>query len=167
ARSIGAAIGRPLRLHRRTTGRAATAARVGELLADVGLPADFAGRYPPELSGGQRQRVSIARALAADPDVLLCDEVTSALDASTAEAIMDLLDRLRAERGLSVVHISHDLRLLGARTDTMLVLADGRVAHSGPTEGVLTDHTDADAGKAEPHDARLGRTATPHHAEPR
>ncbi|ANW19440.1 ABC transporter ATP-binding protein [Streptomyces clavuligerus] len=132
SRTLGAALGRPLRLHRRTPGRAESAARIRELLDGVGLPASYADRYPSELSGGQRQRASIARALAADPDVLLCDEVTSALDAATAEAIMDLLESLRAERGLSLVHISHDLPLLAARTDTVLVLADGRAVRTGP-----------------------------------
>ncbi|MFE9662657.1 ATP-binding cassette domain-containing protein [Streptomyces sp. NPDC005955] len=161
ARPLGSAIGRPLRLHRRTAGRAATADRVRELLADVGLPAAFTDRYPSELSGGQRQRASIARALAADPDVLLCDEVTSALDASTAEAIMDLLEGLRGERGLSIVHISHDLRLLATRTDTMLVLAEGRVIRSGPTGGSLTEPLDLRDAKGDSDRARPGRTVMP------
>ncbi|MGW1376044.1 ABC transporter ATP-binding protein [Streptomyces sp. NPDC002446] len=132
SRTVGATIGRPLRLHRRAT-RAQTPARVLHLLEQVGLPAHFAGRYPHELSGGQRQRVSIARALAADPDVLVCDEVTSALDARTATAIMDLLEDLRERRGLVLILISHDLHLIADRTDSLLVLSAGHAIESGPT----------------------------------
>jgi peptide/nickel transport system ATP-binding protein len=116
-------------------------ARVAELLEQVGLPAEFASRYPHELSGGQRQRVAIARALAADPDVLICDEVTSALDTATAESIMDLLVRLREERGTALVLISHDLPLIADRTDTVTVLDAGRSVESGPTATVFTAPT--------------------------
>jgi peptide/nickel transport system ATP-binding protein len=137
SRTIGDAIGRPLRLHRRTApGEAAD--RVADLLEQVGLPPAFADRYPHELSGGQRQRVAIARALAADPDVLICDEVTSALDSATAEAIMNLLTRLREERGTALVLISHDLPLVADRTDTVTVLDEGRVVEAGPTTEVFT-----------------------------
>ncbi|WP_368661576.1 ABC transporter ATP-binding protein [Streptomyces sp. NA04227] len=132
SRTAGAALRRPLLLHRRAT-RAEAPARVLELLDQVGLPAAVADRYPHELSGGQRQRVAIARALAADCDVLFCDEVTSALDADTAEAVMDLLSELRERRGLSLVLVSHDLRLVADRTDELVVLTEGRVAESGPT----------------------------------
>ncbi|WP_232543931.1 ABC transporter ATP-binding protein [Streptomyces buecherae] len=134
--TAGAAIARPLRLHHRTGGAEARA-RVAELLEQVALPADFADRYPHELSGGQRQRVSIARALAARPDVLVCDEVTSALDGETATAIMDLLVALRERHGLALALISHDLRLIGDRTDTVLVLDAGRAVEAGPTERVF------------------------------
>ncbi|OKI12722.1 ATP-binding cassette domain-containing protein [Streptomyces sp. CB03911] len=121
ARTVGATLTRPLRLHFGTP-RAGCAVRVAELLAAVGLPAEFAGRYPHELSGGQRQRVSIARALAAEPEVLLCDEVTSALDAVTAAGIMALLSALRDERGLALALISHDLPLVAEHADTVLTL---------------------------------------------
>ncbi|WP_434975979.1 ABC transporter ATP-binding protein [Streptomyces hydrogenans] len=132
SRTVGSAIRRPLTLHHRTP-RERRDERVLELLEQVGLPADFAARYPHELSGGQRQRASIARALAADPDILVCDEVTSALDADTADAVMNLLDELRAMRGLTLVLISHDLRLLENRTDTLLVLSEGHAVEQGPT----------------------------------
>ncbi|MFI8831750.1 Dyp-type peroxidase [Streptomyces afghaniensis] len=112
-------------------------ARVRELLEQVGLPATAADRYPHELSGGQRQRVAIARALAADPDVLFCDEVTSALDAETAVAVMDLLTELRDRRGLALVLVSHDLRLVADRTDELIVMSGGRVAEAGPTRRLL------------------------------
>jgi len=137
SRTIGATLRRPLLLHRRA-GRADVADRVLELLDQVGLPAAFADRYPHELSGGQRQRVAIARALAADPDVLICDEVTSALDADTTDAVMNLLSDLRARRGLSLVLVSHDLRLVADRTDTLLVMSAGHAIESGPTARLFT-----------------------------
>ncbi|MEU0403512.1 ATP-binding cassette domain-containing protein [Streptomyces sp. NPDC006197] len=137
SRTIGSAIRRPLALHDRTP-RAQRDERVLELLEQVGLTVDFASRYPHELSGGQRQRASIARALAAEPDILVCDEVTSALDAETAESVMDLLDELRTRRDLALVLISHDLRLVADRTDTLLVLSDGHVVEHGATPDLFS-----------------------------
>ncbi|TXS35327.1 ABC transporter ATP-binding protein, partial [Streptomyces sp. uw30] len=122
AHTIGATLTRPLKLHfDLPTDQCDT--RVAELLTAVGLPPDYAHRRPHELSGGQRQRVSIARALAADPDVLLCDEVTSALDSTTAVGIMNLLASLRAERGLAVVLVTHDHNLIAGHTDDIIDLA--------------------------------------------
>ncbi|MFE2106375.1 ABC transporter ATP-binding protein [Kitasatospora sp. NPDC059463] len=121
AHTVGATLARPLRLHFALPADRC-AARVAELLTAVGLTPDHAARYPHELSGGQRQRVSIARALAAEPDVLLCDEITSALDADTADGIMDLLRDIRDSRGLAVVLVSHDLPLVSAHADTVLPL---------------------------------------------
>ncbi|WP_067142449.1 ABC transporter ATP-binding protein [Microtetraspora malaysiensis] len=132
ARTVGATLARPLTLHG-VAPAGQVFARVAELLEAVDLPADFAGRYPHQLSGGQRQRVSIARALAVRPDVLLCDEVTSALDADTSASIMDLLSRLRGEHGVTLVLISHDLSVIAAHTDTTIVLERGRVIEHGPT----------------------------------
>ncbi|MFF7372117.1 ABC transporter ATP-binding protein [Streptomyces tricolor] len=163
SRTIGAALGRPLRLHRRCP-RSAVRHRVLDLLEQVGLPPAFADRYPHELSGGQRQRVAIARALAADPDVLICDEITSALDAGTGEAIMDLLTGLRERRGTTLILISHDLPLIADRTDTVLVLDAGRVVESGRTADVFAAPGHAatgallnPAGAAEFHDERADR----------
>jgi peptide/nickel transport system ATP-binding protein len=124
---IGTAIARPLLLHQRAT-KADAPRRVTELLAQVELPADFTERYPHELSGGQRQRVAIARAIAAEPDVLLCDEITSALDPQTTEAVMQLLTQLRTERGLGLLLISHDMPLVTAYTEAILMVQDGRLA---------------------------------------
>ncbi|MFJ6618108.1 ABC transporter ATP-binding protein [Kitasatospora sp. NPDC091335] len=121
AHTVGATLARPLKLHfARPADRCD--ARVAELLTAVGLTPGHADRRPHELSGGQRQRVSIARALAAEPDVLLCDEVTSALDADTADGIMELLRRLRTDQGLAVVLVSHDLPLVSAHADRLLAL---------------------------------------------
>ncbi|WP_128429310.1 ABC transporter ATP-binding protein [Streptomyces cyaneus] len=140
SRTVGAALRRPLLLHRRS-GRAEAPGRVLELLEQVGLPAAFADRYPHELSGGQRQRVSIARALAADPDVLICDEVTSALDADTAVAVMDVLTELRDRRDLSLILVSHDLHLVADRTDSVVVMSEGRIVDSGPTTQLFSSPT--------------------------
>ncbi|MCX5063600.1 ATP-binding cassette domain-containing protein [Streptomyces sp. NBC_00452] len=136
SRTVGAAVGRPMRLHRRCPA-GDIPVRVAELLEQVGLPPEFTDRYPHELSGGQRQRVAIARALAADPDVLICDEITSALDTATAESIMDLLGRLRERRGMALILISHDLPLIASRTDTVTVLEGGLAVESGRTADVF------------------------------
>ncbi|MFI6685899.1 ABC transporter ATP-binding protein [Streptomyces sp. NPDC050485] len=132
SRTIGAALARPLRRHTELT-RAQAADRITELLDQVGLPADFSHRYPRELSGGQRQRVSIARALTAGPDFLLCDEITSALDPDTAISIMELLQRLRAAHNMAIALVSHETHLVAAYTDTVHVLEAGRLAAHGPT----------------------------------
>ncbi|MFF3861335.1 ABC transporter ATP-binding protein [Streptomyces sp. NPDC002209] len=132
SRTVGDALTRPLRLHSGLS-RRQIAGRVGELLEQVELPADFAARRPGELSGGQRQRVSIARALATDPGYLLCDEITSALDPETAATVMDLLARLRTERGLTTVVVSHELHLIAAYTDTVHLLDAGRLTARGST----------------------------------
>ncbi|MFF2847220.1 ABC transporter ATP-binding protein [Streptomyces sp. NPDC058001] len=132
SRTVGAALTRPLRRHTTLT-KARTADRITELLDQVDLPADFIHRYPHELSGGQRQRVSIARALTATPDFLLCDEITSALDPDTAIAIMELLQRLRAEHDMAVTLVSHETHLVAAYTDTVHVLEAGRLVTHGPT----------------------------------
>ncbi|MFE3738548.1 ABC transporter ATP-binding protein [Streptomyces sp. NPDC059134] len=134
--TVGQQLSRPLRL-RADLPKSARPERVTELLAQVGLPADCAERYPGELSGGQRQRVSIARALAAGPDILLCDEVTSSLDADTAAGIMDLLTRLRAEHGMTLVVVSHEHHLVARYTDTVHLLEDGRITADGPTATIL------------------------------
>ncbi|MEU8764819.1 ATP-binding cassette domain-containing protein [Streptomyces sp. NPDC048659] len=135
-RTVAQQLTRPLVLHADLPKRA-RAGRVAELLDQVGLPADFADRYPGELSGGQRQRVSIARALACDPDVLLCDEVTSALDADTATGVMDLLTRLRDERGMTLVTVSHQQHLVARYADVVHVLDGGRITGSGPSDRLV------------------------------
>ncbi|MFE3629121.1 ABC transporter ATP-binding protein [Streptomyces goshikiensis] len=136
SRTVGAQLDRPLRLHT-ALGARARSVRTGELLQQVGLPADFTDRYPTELSGGQRQRVSIARALATGPDILLCDEITSALDPETATSVMDLLARLNGEQGMTLVLVSHELHLVTAYTDTVHLLDEGRLVAHGPTRELL------------------------------
>ena len=112
-------------------------ARVADALAKVGLPAALAGRPPGQLSGGQRQRVSIARALAAEPRLLLLDEPVSALDASNRNYILRLLAELRDNLGLPIVVISHDLSSLAGVADRVAVLYRGRIVEDGPVGEVF------------------------------
>jgi len=112
--------------------------RVAELLNMVELPAEFASRRPMALSGGQKQRVNLARALAAEPEVILCDEVTSALDTVVGAQIIDLLKRLQDDLGVTFVFISHDLSTVASFADRVVVLYAGRVAEQGPTAQVLS-----------------------------
>ncbi|MEF9908135.1 ABC transporter ATP-binding protein [Streptomyces sp. P9-A2] len=135
--TIGQQLARPLRLHADLP-KNARPDRVAELLTQVGLTTDHADRYPSELSGGQRQRVSIARALAADPDILLCDEITSALDGDTATGIMDLLTCLRTEHHMTLIVVSHEHHLVARYTDTVRLLDSGRITGIGPTARLLT-----------------------------
>ncbi|MGI5440683.1 ABC transporter ATP-binding protein [Streptomyces shenzhenensis] len=107
------------------------------LLGLVGLDPDVLARRPGELSGGQRQRVALARTLAARPSVLVCDEITSALDAETASGILELLDSLRRTLGLTVVMVTHDLAAAARHAQRVVVLAEGRVAEAGPVDQVL------------------------------
>lgn len=139
-RTVEQTLARPLRRITRVP-RPEIRTRVTALLAAVDLPADLADRRPHQLSGGQRQRVALARALAADPAVLICDEITTALDTDTAAAIMSLLDRLRADHGTAVILISHDMTLVRGHCTDLLVLDHGRIVESGTPETVLTTPT--------------------------
>lgn len=116
--------------------RTAIAERVAELIDRVGL-ADHRRKYPAQLSGGQKQRVGIARALATSPEVLLCDEVTSALDPETTRSILDLLSGLNRELGLTIVLITHEMDVIRRICDRVAVLEAGRVAEIGTTAEVL------------------------------
>ena len=130
-------LGRPLEFYLGLKG-AEKRARIGELLHIVELPAEFAGRYPEELSGGQKQRVNLARALAASPEVVLCDEVISALDTIVGANVIELLKRLRKQTGVSFVFISHDLSTIASFADQIVVLYAGRVVEQGRTDQVLS-----------------------------
>jgi peptide/nickel transport system ATP-binding protein len=113
------------------------AARVAGVLEDVSLSQDFLSRYPDQLSGGERQRVAIARALVAQPDLLICDEVTSSLDVSVQAIIVELLRRIQQERQLAMIFITHNLALVRSIAQSAVVLCDGAVAESGPVDQVL------------------------------
>lgn len=135
--AVGAALTRPLRgVGRRS---AADASREAvRLLGLVGLDADVLARRPGELSGGQRQRVALARTLAAGPRVLVCDEITSALDPETAGGVLDLLDSLRHTLGVTVVMVTHDLAAAAGHAQRVVVLDAGRVVESGAADRVLS-----------------------------
>jgi peptide/nickel transport system ATP-binding protein len=135
-RTIGDTVARPLRLffglrpdelHR----------RIAEHLEQVSLSAALADRYPDQLSGGERQRVAVARALAAQPDLLVCDEITSALDVSVQAAIMELLDGLRRSMQLSMLFVTHNLALIRSIADRVAVMSAGRIVELGATEAIF------------------------------
>lgn len=111
--------------------------RVRAVLDDVSLSSEFLNRYPDQLSGGERQRVAIARALVVEPDLLVCDEVTSALDVSVQAVIVELLRRLQTERHLSMVFITHNLALVRSIAQSVVVLSEGTVVEAGPVSDVL------------------------------
>lgn len=136
-RTVGQTIARQLQLFF-PQDRRKTAARVGECLERVSLAATAANRFPDQLSGGERQRVAIARALAAEPSLLVCDEVTSALDVSVQAAIVDLLAELRAQMGLSLLFITHNLALIRTIAERVVVMTEGRIVESGDIVEVFT-----------------------------
>ena len=129
--TVGQSIMEPLKVHTRMNAEQ-RAARVSEVLELVGLSADHAQRYPDEFSGGQRQRVAIARAITLDPDVLVCDEAVSALDVSTQNQVINLLEDLRARTGLAYLFISHDLGVVRHISDRVAVMYLGEIVEEGP-----------------------------------
>ena len=134
---IAEIVGRPARFYSGLRG-AALRRRVDELLELIELdPAEYRNRYPSELSGGQKQRIGIARALAAEPRFVICDEVTSALDQLVAEGILRLLGRLQDELDLAYMFITHDLATVRAIADEVVVMRDGRVVEQGPKDAVF------------------------------
>ncbi|WP_037312432.1 ABC transporter ATP-binding protein [Ruegeria halocynthiae] len=133
--TIAEILGAPLRLYHGMKGAEAQA-RAEELLEAVRLPARYLSRFPGQLSGGEKQRVGVARAFAANPEVTLCDEVTSALDVSVQAAALALLTRLQRENGSSYIFVSHDLAVVRAVSDRVAVLYQGRVCEIGPAAAV-------------------------------
>ncbi|MGW2704452.1 ABC transporter ATP-binding protein [Streptomyces sp. NPDC001340] len=154
---VGDQIAEPILLHGRATAAAAKK-RTGELLEQVGLPTARATAYPHELSGGQRQRVMIAMALACDPQLVVADEPTTALDVMIQAQILTLIQRLVTEQDLSLIMISHDLTVLADTCDRLAVMYAGRVVEEGPARAV---HEDA----RHPYGQALSR-AFPHIGDP-
>ncbi|MDP5359301.1 MAG: ATP-binding cassette domain-containing protein, partial [Paracoccaceae bacterium] len=136
--SIGQIIARPVQFYLGLTG-AAKRKKVDKLLEQIELePTQYYNRLPSELSGGQKQRIGIARALAAEPKFIICDEVTSALDQLVAEGILRLLARLQDELALSYMFITHDLATVKAIADEVVVMKDGRVVEQGLKDEMFT-----------------------------
>jgi peptide/nickel transport system ATP-binding protein len=130
-------LARPLQIHRGLTGKGCER-RIVEMLEMIELDERFIDRLPGELSGGQKQRICIARALAVEPELIICDEVTSALDQIVAEGILKLLLRLQKELNVSYLYITHDLATVKAIADWIVVMRDGRIVQQGAKGQVLT-----------------------------
>ena len=130
---IGTILAEPLRLH----GFDGIATRIARALDHVGLPRDFAGRYPHELSGGQRQRIGIARAIALEPDFILADEIVSGLDVSSQAQILKLLETLVRDLGLTLAFISHDLSVVRRLCAQVLVLHSGQIVENRETTALF------------------------------
>ena len=129
-RTVGDSVARPLIIGGASKTEAAR--KVGEMLERVALTAGYANRFPDQLSGGERQRVAIARALVSRPEVLVCDEVTSALDVLVQASIVELLGELRRDLGLAMLFVTHNLPLVASIADQVAVLADGKIVETGP-----------------------------------
>ncbi|MEL7633762.1 oligopeptide/dipeptide ABC transporter ATP-binding protein [Sporomusa sphaeroides] len=132
---VGEAITEPLRNFRKLS-RQEMLDKQAELLELVGLPAEYADRYPHSMSGGQRQRLAIARALALDPDILICDEATSALDVSVQRQIIELLADIQRQRGLSIIFVCHDLALVQSIAHRVMIMYLGGVVEALPGDQV-------------------------------
>ena len=111
--------------------------RAAELLSMVGLPLAYLDKFPAQMSGGECQRAALARALAVGPELLICDEITSALDVSVQAQVIDLLLQLKEKTKISLLFISHDLALVQGISDRVLVMKDGMIVESGSTSEVL------------------------------
>lgn len=158
---VGAAVREPLTV--RGVRRREAARRGLELLEQVGLPdqGGLARRLPRDLSGGERQRVALARALACDPEVLVLDEPTAALDASMRGQVVNLLNELRRRRGVALVTVTHDLVLAACLCERLLVLADGTAVEEGATATVLAQPRHAITAALVAASAELGRRWNP------
>jgi peptide/nickel transport system ATP-binding protein/oligopeptide transport system ATP-binding protein len=137
--TIFSIIAEPLDIHFKDWTHAQKEARVAELLEKVGLPTDHMRRYPHQFSGGQRQRIGIARALAVEPEFIVCDEPVSALDVSVQAQIVNLLQDLQAELGLTYLFIAHDLAVVEHISDQVLVMTEGKIVEQASAESIYAN----------------------------
>jgi oligopeptide transport system ATP-binding protein len=140
--TVGDIVSEPLEIHG-VGSRRDRRGRVRELLDVVGFNPDYENRYPHEFSGGQRQRIGVARALALNPDLIVCDEPVSALDVSIQAQILNLLKDLQGDFGLTYLFISHDLAVVRSMSDDIAVMKDGKIVETGPADEVYERPHDA------------------------
>ena len=159
-KTIGQIVAQPLEQYLRL-GYRERSQRTARALADVSLGADFLSRYPDQLSGGERQRVAIARALVVEPDLLVCDEVTSALDVSVQAVIVELLRGLQSEHRIAMIFITHNLALVRSIAQSVVVLRDGAVVETGTVEQVLDRPADPYTARLMQDVAKLTGAGTP------
>jgi peptide/nickel transport system ATP-binding protein len=141
--TIESAVTEPMVIQKIGTSRANRRDRAAELLREVGLKPEFLRRYPHEFSGGQRQRICIARALAAGPEFIICDESVSSLDVSVQAQVLNLLKELQDKRGLTYIFISHDLSVVKFMADMMAVMNNGKIVEFGPSENIYKNPKEA------------------------
>lgn len=137
--TIFSIIAEPLDIHFKDWSRSQKQDRVAELLTRVGLDPDFMQRYPHQFSGGQRQRIGIARALAVEPEFIICDEPVSALDVSVQAQIVNLLQDLQEEFGLTYLFIAHDLAVVEHISDDVLIMSEGKIVEQASAEAIYSD----------------------------
>ncbi|MFQ3224121.1 MAG: oligopeptide transport system ATP-binding protein [Lentimonas sp.] len=137
--TIYSIIAEPLDIHFKDWSKAQKVARVADLLQKVGLSSDFMQRYPHQFSGGQRQRIGIARALAVEPEFIICDEPVSALDVSVQAQIVNLLQDLQEELGLTYLFIAHDLAVVEHISDEVLVMTEGKIVEQASAEDIYNN----------------------------
>jgi len=137
--TIYSIIAEPLDIHFKDWTKAQKVARVADLLEKVGLSADFMQRYPHQFSGGQRQRIGIARALAVEPEFIICDEPVSALDVSVQAQIVNLLQDLQDELGLTYLFIAHDLAVVEHISDQVLVMTEGKIVEQATSDEIYNN----------------------------
>ncbi len=137
--TVGGMIGEVMKVHFPSMSRQERLDRTRDLLTKTGLPESAASRYPHEFSGGQRQRIGIARALATSPEFLILDESVSALDVSVQAQILNLLNDLKRDFGLSYIFISHDLAVVRYMSDRIVVMKDGHIEEAGDADKIYRD----------------------------